>query len=530
VRARLADPRTAFWCAVVACVGLLALSVTNVSLWIDEGFIAWAVDHRTPFEIARALIPPYIPSPADRQYPLYDLWMWVWTRAFGSGEYALRSANLPFGALYVVALALTCRYGFRRRFAWIPLAFAPFIWYYMNEARPYLMLAAFATCAAGATAVYAFGPPSSSRHAREYILPAFFIAWATHILAVLLLPGIIVTCAIAARYRRDISLSSWSRPLLIWAIPLVALAVFYGLTLTGGRIVAEVGNNQNRGGSLTSFAAEVVYEHAGLSGLGPARNALREFGGLAASTSYAVPLFLGIVGLVLAVWLGAREGGRRTAVCFAAWAVSFALAIVASELLHARFLGRHLAAVFPLLAIALMSLVRTRLQFALVLAVFAASDLRLALVPDYWKDDYRSAVTDVIERQAQGGGAIDWVADDLTANYYGLSLAGDRQAKGAVPVPWPVLARGTFGMDLRPASTMSLLSAQLHDGKPVYVAISKGDVFDYYHGWHDAIELLHPDLVAEYRTFSIYRFGGREAARKRRTSLAGEPSRTGVLN
>jgi len=506
VRARLADSRTAFWCAVVVCVALLVLSITNVSLWIDEGFIAWVVDHRTPLEIARSLVPPYIPSAADRQYPLYDLWMWLWTRAFGSGEYALRSANVPFGALYVVALALTSRYGFRNRFAWIPFAFAPFVWYYMNEARPYLMLASFSTCAAGAMAVYAFGPPPASARARNLVLPAFLLAWATHILAILMVPGLAIIFILSARYRRDITVSAWYRPLLVWAIPLLALAVFYGLTLAGGRVIEEVGSNQNRGGSPTTFALEIVYEQAGMAGLGPARNALRSVGTVSANNPYAVPVILGSLGLALAVWLGRRSGGRRTAICFAAWALSFALAIVASEVLHARFLGRHLAAVFPLVAIGLMSLVRTRLQFALFLAVFAASDLRLALLPDYWKDDYRSAVADVIERQEKSGGAIDWVADDFTANYYGLSLAGDRQAQGAIRVDWPVRAHGFFAMDLSPRDTMSLLRAQLGDGKPVYLAISKGDVFDYYHGWQDAIARLHPPVVAEYRTFLIYRF------------------------
>jgi hypothetical protein len=488
-----------------------------VSLWIDEGFIAWAVDHRTPFEIARALVPPYIPSPADRQYPLYDLWLWLWTRAFGSGEYALRSANLPFGALYVVSLALTSRYGFRQRFAWIPFALAPFVWYYMNEARPYLMLAAFASCAAGATAVYAFGPPAASRRARAFVLPAFALAWATHILAILLIPGLLVICAISARYRRDITLSSWYRPLLSWSLPLIAVALFYGSTLAGGRVVAEVGNNQNRGGSLTAFAAEVLYEQVGFAGLGPARNALRGGGGVTGYLPYALPLLFGFFGLLVAAGLGVRDGGKRARIAFAAYVVAFALAIAASEVLHARFLGRHLAAVFPLLMIGLMSLVRTRLQLALFAAVFVASDLRLALLPSYWKDDYRSAVVDVIGRQSVDGGAIDWVADDLTANYYGLSLSGGRQAGGAIPVAWPVRGHGTFAMDVRPADAMSLLHAQLQTGRPAYVVVSKRDVFDAYDGWQLAIATLHPAIVAEYRTFTIYRFYERASAGRNRS-------------
>jgi hypothetical protein len=513
VSSRSVDSNVTFWCVVAACLVALTFAVSSVSLWIDEGFIAWAVDHRTPLEIARALVPPYIPSPADRQYPLYDLWMWLWTRAFGTSEYALRMANLPFAGLYVVAIALAGRYAFRNRFAWVPFALAPFVWYYVGEARPYIMLMGFAACAASAMAVYAFAPPPWSARGRTYVLPFLAIALASHILAILVIPGLVVIGVLAVRARPDLTFAAWRRPLLIWATPFAALVLFYGLTLGGGRVSAEVSNNQNRGGSVAEFALGGIYEQAGFAGLGPPRNLVRSGGFFEALPPYALPLGLGVAGFALAVGLGLREGSRRVGISVVAWGVSTVLALALSEVLGARFLGRHLAAVFPLASLALLSLMRTRAQVVLFLAVFVASDIRFATLDEYGKDDYRSAVSDVMDRQRYTGGAIDWVADDITANYYGLSLVGGRQDSGAISDNWPVRAYGVFGMNLDAATTRSLLRMQLRSGRPVYVALSKADTFDAQHGWQAAILDLKPRVVATYRTFTIYEFG----AGKRRT-------------
>ena len=501
-----------FWAVVVAGVLLLALSISNDSLWIDEGFVAWVVDHRTPLDIAHSLTPQIMPSPADRQYPLYDLWMWLWTRAFGASEYALRAANLPFGALYVVAVALAGRSGFRHRYAWFPFVFAPFVWFYMNEARPYLMLVAFSTAALAALTVYGFGSPLASARARSLVFPAFFFALATHILAVLLLPGAFIIYWRSRQAKRSKPLPSLYKPLLQWAIPLIALTAFYGATLAGSDTGREVDNNQNRGGPVALYAGEILYEQAGFAGLGPARNALRTRNALDGFRTNLPWLAFGALGIGVVILLGVRTADwDRTRTFALAWAVSFGLAFVASEAIGARFLGRHLSAVFPLLLLVGLSFVRDRAQAVLLFAIFATSDVRLALLHDYWRDDYRGAVADVIQRQRDGGGSIDWAGDDLTANYYGLSLANSRQELQP-PIVWPITARGVDAVDRSAAFDESLVRRQLQSGAPVYLALGKPDVFDTLGGWEATVQKLGGVKVAEYRTFTIYRFGAEPKA------------------
>jgi hypothetical protein len=379
----------------------------------------------------------------------------------------------------------------------------------MDEARPYLMLAALSTAAVSAASIYAFGSGTAKARAKQFVLPLLLLALASHILAILLVPGLLAIVLLAERPRVRTLWLDWRAVLPIWAIPFAALVVFYGLTLTGGRVGAEVANNQNRGGgSPVAYAGEVLYEEAGLSGLGPPRSTLRLSGGRVDVKQFASTLVGGSVALASFVVIGLlRASNRRNAATFAAaFAISFGLAFVVSDALHARFLGRHLAAIFPLLAFGLLALARTRVQFALVLAAFVASDARLMLIPAYGKDDYRAAVSDVIERQRAEGGSIAWAADDLTANYYGLALRGGRQEHGATRVAWPTRAIGMWASDPSFVTVSDALRSQARGGSPLFLALSRTDIFDTRGGWRTAIDRFHPSTVAEYRAFTIYRF------------------------
>jgi hypothetical protein len=499
-----------YWACIAASVAILTCSISPVSLWIDEGFIAWVVDHGTWPGLIGALQSPLLPSPADLQYPLYDLWVWGWVHVLGSSEYALRAANVPFAVLYVVALAAASRHAFNRRFAWVPLAFAPFIWFYMNEARPYLMLAALSTCTVAAAAVLAFGSEPVRSRARKLIVPFFLCAWLTHILAVLLVPGLIVMLVFARRERGQPVWPRWRTTVLIWTLPLVAVAALYAGTMLGKNGQTELLDNQNRGASPTAFAAEIVYEQLGFGGLGPARNDVRGNVGAAGFFPYLASLGLGVAGVAFVVFAAYRQGiDRATIVLLAAWAVSFLFALAASETMHARFLGRHMAATLPLLLMAVLSVLRTRSAGVVLALVLLLSDARLSVLPAYAKDDYRGAVADTIARARLLRGAIDWAADDLTANYYGLAFSnGERNVK-PVAVPWPARANGVLVIDQQPAQAHALIAHQLATGRPVYLAVSKPDLYDKYAALAAAIKDFGAQRIAHYATFDIFVFSPR---------------------
>ncbi len=495
-----------FWISVGVCCVLIGLSITNVSLWIDEGFTAWIAAHPTIASVAAALASPFQATAADRQYPLYVLWIWSWVRVFGSSEVALRAANVPFGVLYVLSLALTSRYVFSRRFAWIPFAFAPFIWFYMNEARSYLMLASLATATTAAAIAYAYGP-RTFRPSAVWLLAGFgLLALLTNILAVFLFPGLVVFAFWSMRGPAAPAWRDWFAPALAFG-PLIALAlIFYAGTFVGAGGQNELRSNHRDIPSL-AFAAQVLYEDAGFDGLGPPRNDLRD-----APTNiaprYAAFMLFGLIALTLAVILALRNAyDARFQPLLVGWIVCFVLAVAVSYLLHSRFLGRHMAAALPLLLFALMLGMRYRASLVLLAAVFFLSDMRLSVLQEYWKDDYRSAVHDVVTR-AQNDSIIDWAADDRTANYYGLALAhpGHEAYGRYLQVGWPVRAQGVAVSLMRPQTVDAMLKSQLAQGKPIFLALSKLDVFDSFGGWQHAIDEYQPLVVARYRAFTIYRF------------------------
>jgi MFS family permease len=514
-RDRVTDRRRSgdavFWVAAGAACVAICFAITNVSLWIDEGFTAWLCAHASIGSVVAALASPFQATAADRQYPLYVLWIWSWTHVFGSSEIALRSANAPFGVLYVLALALPCRHVFDRRFAWIPFAFAPFIWFYMNEARSYLMLASLATAVTAAAVTYAYGP-QAFRPRAVWLLGAFgLLALLTNVLAVFLFPGLAVFAILTLRGSAAPRWREWRGPALAFG-PLIALTlIFYAFTFLGGGGRNELRPN-HRDLPGVAFAAQVLYEDAGFDGLGPPRNDLREQPTKIARP-YAVLLLLGLSALAVAVTLALRNSrDPRYRPLLLGWIVSFVVAIAVSYALHTRFLGRHMAATLPLLLFALVALVRYRASLVLIAAVFLISDARLGLLPAYWKDDYRAAVRDVVARVQAAPGTIDWAADDRTANYYGLGLTypGNAAVGRYLQVGWPEKARGVAVSLMRPQAVDRLLESQLALGKPVYLVLSKLDVFDTYGGWQQAIARYHPATVATYRAFTILRFASPE--------------------
>jgi hypothetical protein len=502
LRASRAD--LGFWIAAIGCIGLITLSVTTESIWIDEGWIAWVVSHQSLGEVVAALKGPALPSPTDLQYPLYLLWEWLWVRIYGSSEYALRASNLPFAAVFVVALALTSRHALGRKFAWIPFAFSPFVWFYMNEARPYIMLTSFATCAAGSLLVYRFGAAEAKTRALPLVLPTILLAWLSHILAVIALPGFLVLILSA---RHDQGLFTWTRwrhTILIWALPFVAVAVFYGATLTGSGIRSEISANSRASAGPIAFLSEDVYEQLGFNGLGPPRNALRANHGFLVFKPYVGFLSLTILLMVFVSFLALRRGvNRESAILIAAWIGCIAFGTVVADATHGRFLARHMSATIPFLLFTCVSMIRTRLGLLILACIFVVSDARLSLLPEYAKDDYRSATMEIISRYRAQPGSIDWAADDLSANYYGLALTNGANS-GSSAVTWPVLAKGIRVVNWDAGEVDALVKQQLSSGRPVYVALSKPDLYDRSGAWRSTVEERRGTSVARFEAFEIY--------------------------
>ena len=132
---------------IPAALYALVLSVTipHSSLWTDEAFSAWVAAHRRFADIVQCLMAG---DSSDLQMGLYYVYLHFWTRLFGLGEFALRTANIPFILLLSATLMWSGRRLFASRISWIAPALLPFLWRYAGEARPY-----FAVTALSATAI-----------------------------------------------------------------------------------------------------------------------------------------------------------------------------------------------------------------------------------------------------------------------------------------------------------------------------------------------------------------------------------------
>jgi len=120
----------------------IALAVTRQSLWIDEGFTSWFVSRASFKSFLRSLIGP---PPGDAQLLFYLSYMWGWVNIFGRSEVALRAANTPFFLLMIGSVAWASRRLLQRPYLWVLFCLSPFVWFYLNEARPYIAVIAFST-------------------------------------------------------------------------------------------------------------------------------------------------------------------------------------------------------------------------------------------------------------------------------------------------------------------------------------------------------------------------------------------------
>ncbi|MCX6966384.1 MAG: hypothetical protein NTZ46_01165 [Verrucomicrobia bacterium] len=421
-------PRLALLLLVTLLAGLAAVS--NESLWIDEGNAALKAIQPTFGQWVQMM---KVEGGSDAQMPLYMAWLWGWEKLFGRGEQALRLANLPWillGHAFLLAGLSRSRLKPRVALLYVGLAaVAPFLCYYLNEARPYAMEYG----AACLVLAYLLEIDAAPERAFEPRLLATAIA------GMLLLAGSSLLgvpwaggAFLAAgwilwqqRARPKLSLAS------LWAfgglcLGMGLLGFYYLKTLQAGAGASSAGKT---GVVSCLFAA---YEIAGLAGLGPNRAELRGTG-ISALVSHGFPLATGGLLLLGVGAAGAVQCSRKESRKLPpGWMLlALLLPLVGTIGLgvvgHFRILGRHLMPAFPLLLLATAAALgslgpRQRGLVALFFAVWAGSFASLRFSPTHRKDDYRSAAH-AAQNALLSGKRVWWAADLATARYYGLSFS-----------------------------------------------------------------------------------------------------------
>jgi len=421
-------------CATVVFVSIMsslligAVAVSNQSLWIDEASTAFKAVQPSLGSWWATMVQE---KGSDLQMPLYMLCAWAWEKIFGPSEYALRASNIPWFAVAAVAMTSIFPKKVHLQFSVLILTLTnAFLWYYLSEARSYIVLFAFSAVTT-ACLLRALADQSSVNSAVWFFLFCVGLIGlcATSLIAVPWAVGATTAVAVSLgvnETRRMLWRFRWTTALTTAA--LIALATYYIWTLRIGAGASEVGKT---GPKNLLF---ILYELSGLTGLGPGRLDLREHG-LVAYQPFLLILGLGVVAVVALSLAGfsalSRNINPRRLTFFGfAVALPCLLVLVAGYAGHMRLLGRHVTPVLPpvlaFLAVGLNGLFSSprlilRPFVFLCVTALAASAVEIRFAPRHQRDDYRSAAAEARKAIANGKKSW-WVADISTARYYKVPL------------------------------------------------------------------------------------------------------------
>lgn len=422
-------PRLRLWFLAFVALAVAALAITDQSLWIDEGNTAWKAVQPS----LRAWWTAFVSERgSDLQMPGYMLFVWSWEKIFGASEIALRASNAPFFAGGLCALAWGMSPHRTRQSALVLLALTnAFLWYYLSEARPYIVLFCFASVTAACLFRLLRDPEEAVESPLWFRLFCIGLCGLclTSLIAVPWALGAIVAvfywCGIRALSRSVLRFKASS---FLFVAAMAVLGLYYLWTLQIGARASGVGRT---GWSSVAF---IFYELFGLAGLGPGRLQLRAqpMSELAAFAPF-VALGGSAVLVLLFSGLGAlsRQMKKRRFIFFLfAVAGPLLLTLGVGVSGHMRFLGRHLTPLLPyilaLLSIGLTKWLTTSSPMkkivawaALAVLLFSALEIRFA--PRHRRDDYRSAA--MAARQAlKAGESVWWLADVSTGLYYRVPI------------------------------------------------------------------------------------------------------------
>jgi len=483
---------------------LLCLGISGVSLWIDEGYSVQLAVQTSLTAWANTLSSMRGSEP---QMPGYLLYLWAWARIFGMSEWALRLANVPWALLFTASLAWGAECVLNIRRAWLIVCLSPFLWFYMNEARPYAMVMGISMITTVAVVAYA-ADPKRFPHAPWWGMVSLLLLWSIHMLTIVLAPSLLLFIYAMRTVSIKQFIKEWFLPVVVTAPCFVCLAAYYLCTLLGGR----GGQIEKPGLPNLAFA---IYEFLGLEGLGPPRNVLREAPGLHTFFPYLPTLAFGVVAfgvVLLAILLRKRDSTERRVVLglFVSFAAGLLFMFALSYAAHFRVLGRHMATFFPLFALLLLtglltgkSLRRRNLVFCALLLLGAAwsiSDFRQRLLPSYEKDDYRDAAA--LARSALvRGEPVLWLAYTETARYYGLQITEVLSPEDVGPPDATAAISG--------ACSRTWFEQSLQEHRPVLVVISdKPDLFDRDGNCRRTLDSLSMEHVASFPAFDAWQVTG----------------------
>lgn len=483
-------------------------SITNQSLWIDEAATAWLASHPT----FAGLIDTQINTTYGETQKLFHVWyIWAWAKVFGISEYSLRFSNLPFLFIFLLTFQWGTKTLFNNRWLWVLAAVNSFVWFYMNEARPYMGIIAFSSLAVVSFLVYVLEPTYKPRLMPWLCLFGLFISTGMIMLGAFIIPCFVIALCWAYKWDWD----KWKIFLKDWLWPILLFLPFF-LALVGWFVWVALYQGAKGQIETPSLLNSLfgLYEFLGLMGLGPPRNLLRSEPSLHTffQSGYIVTFIIGVTCWIIVsvgIIMNIRKNGlsKRISLLIVMFLVGVISFHFVAYFFHFRYWGRHMAQFFPIIVLILIGIIGNNAykyrsinlnHFAvyMLMAVWLLSSTRLAFLNDYAKDDYRGAVSQV-KSSIRNGGTIIWAADTIGASYYGLSCFNDVLPKVFWPTSFSAVRAGNWKEDQ--VDYVLQKSAQ-----PIVIAISKSDLFDPHHSIENILNKERARLIATPNTFRIY--------------------------
>ncbi len=406
--------RALFLTAVSLCVGLAA--VQGQSFWMDEGntaFKALMPTMRDWWDMTRRL------GGSDIQMPAYMWLVWFWHKLGADSEYALRAVNVPW--LVVTVLALS-----RVRYWTLVCLASPFVTYYAGELRPYAMQIAGGALAASALIRVIENRGDGGLKGLHAVAGAALLLACSSLTAAVWAAGLWIGVLIIRQdwfCRKDF----WFR-LAPWICGAMGIGAYYAFTLLAGYRAAGMA-----GGGMLSLMFG-CYELAGLLGLGPGRDELRNsISSLLPALPVLIPAFLCLAGAWLcAVRAWIKETPTRCVVGVAcALMLPLIVLTVTGKLMDFRILGRHLSPMVPAVLLPLAAALSgvsewrtpTRVLGILAMVFALCSSLSQRFLDRHARDDYRRASA-IAFRAMNDGQHVWWRADMNTTRYYAWRAGG----------------------------------------------------------------------------------------------------------
>ena len=422
----LSSPR--FW--LLAALLVLPFTITNDSLWLDEGDTAVKYVAQPDFQSWWAAI--HHDGGSDSEMPLGDFCFWAASRVLGNAEWQMRSLNILWGALALVAMALAAR---RLRLAWLPLLFViqPFFWFYLDQARPYALQTALGAWLFFAFVEFITAKATGTLWAWTLAVAGFGLFCAT-MLAPLSIFAIVLAGTWAA-WRRGWNPARKAVVILLGgALACVPVGLYYLGTLLRGAKGSQVWQVDWK-----TFGY-VFYELTGQLGLGLPADEIRtlarspHFAGMV--VAHFGQFFLPLLGaaLLLAVLVLGLNRHRLKDESGIVSGLILVLVVATGEFfavslfLEKAFWARHYAPVFAfyvaLIGLAAASLWRSTRPWQQVLpavlcGLLLLSALNLRFAPQWHKEDYRAAAR-FGKSALAAGKSVWWLAGGYPATYYGL--------------------------------------------------------------------------------------------------------------